>query len=534
MASIKKIGVRGLRSFGYDSQLIPFSKLNIYVGKNSCGKSSFLRTFPLLRQSVESDTRFPILWYAGHGGYVDFGDFETTLHDGGESIHFDFELSTPPNPAINIPTYNPWDESDRHTIKSPTGRDLNILATISLHKKDGVLITTIDFSTENTKTTLKYSGEEVINLTYENTKFNVLEKFSNPLHIIKGSLIPKSAVRRRELNLKSLKSQRIVFSDTLENESLNALSKYLSTFHHRSKQLKNIRQALEYIPLSQGNELYILLRAIFSSDKHFLKKLDENRKEIVDVTFTYLFAKNIGSFWSSADDLFKKFYRGVRYLGPIRASAERFYRFQDLQIGEIDHTGANLPMVINSLREEQRINLGSWIRDNFGFELHLETTGLHYALLIRENGDSKFHNVSDMGFGYSQILPVIVSIWMELTGESVDLPRAPSWLRERASRSIVIEQPELHLHPALQYSFGLAIAKVIKLSNHRDYNFIIETHSKHLIDAIGQSIAEDTIKNSDVNISLFEKDPSGSTKVSLSGYDNDGYLINWPAGFLSA
>lgn len=538
MSSITKFGIRGLRSFGQKPQLTPISKINIYVGKNSCGKSSFLRTFPLLRQSVESDTRFPILWYAGHGGYVDFGDFDTALHDTGDSIHFDFELNLEPSFVLSRSSRNRLDSMEYFIYetahRSIASKPYTVIASIGLEKEDLSLTTTIDFKIENSRVTLKYSGEEVKSFTYENNKFDIFERITAPLHVVKGSLIPKNVARRREFSIKGGNIQRLVSIDAIRSDALNSLTKYLGKFHHHLKQSKKIRSALELLPLSKGEQLYRELKNAFSTDKYFLKQLIENKQEILDVTFTHLFAKEISGFWGGADDLFKKFYGGVRYLGPLRASAERFYRFQDLQISEIDHTGSNLPMVINSLRDDQKESLSKWIKEYFGFELLLQASGLHYALLIREDSDAKFHNVSDMGFGYSQILPVIVSIWLELSGEWIESPRAPAWIRERNSRSIVIEQPELHLHPALQYKFGLALAKAINLAKDLDYSFIIETHSKHLVDAIGESVANNIISKNDVNITLFEKSPSGVTEISLSGYDEDGYLTNWPAGFLSA
>ncbi|MGU0888121.1 AAA family ATPase [Pseudomonas aeruginosa] len=98
---------------------------------------------------------------------------------------------------------------------------------------------------------------------------------------------------------------------------------------------------------------------------------------------------------------------------------------------------------------------------------------------------------------------------------------------------MVLEQPELHLHPALQYKFGRSLAKVINKTKRSDLYFVIETHSKHLIDAIGESIRENEISASVINITLFEKQKNGVTHTQISGFDDEGYLINWPVGFLS-
>ncbi|HEQ0105759.1 TPA: AAA family ATPase [Pseudomonas aeruginosa] len=535
MNELIHMGVRGLRSFGYKLNPIPFRKINIYVGQNSCGKSTYLRTFPLLRQSVESDTRFPILWYAGHGSYVDFGNFESALHDSGDAIHFDFKLKI--SPAVSSKNQSNL-LMEHYYISSghgsPTPISYHVDLSISLKKEGSALITTIALQSEGSKVELNYSADDVISLIASNDKHEIVEQFSTPLQITKGSLIPTGVFRGRQITIKSINIPRFVPTNTVRQESLTALSKYLHAFHHKSKQLKNVRDSLNYLALGSKKQLSRNLKALFSSDKYFIKKFEENSEEIVDVTFTYLLAKNIGTFWESADETLKKFYSGVRYLGPLRASAERFYRHQDLQISEVDHTGANLPMVINSLSEDHKAELTEWVKNNFGFDLRLETTGLHYALLIKEDSDSNYHNVSDMGFGYSQILPVIVSIWLELVGDRDDKPSTPAWFRDKASRTIVIEQPELHLHPALQYKFGSAIAKVASLVKDRDYNFVIETHSKHLIDAIGESISSNLIDEDQVNITLFEKKSSGISDIALSGFDSDGYLKDWPAGFLSA
>ncbi|MGP6300493.1 AAA family ATPase, partial [Pseudomonas aeruginosa] len=236
-----------------------------------------------------------------------------------------------------------------------------------------------------------------------------------------------------------------------------------------------------------------------------------------------LLARSLPRLLRSADKLFKDFYEGVRYQAPLRAAGERFYRYQDLRIDEIDHTGSNLPMVINSLDKWRQQQLSTWISENFGFELNLKSNGLHYELLIKEAEDKKFHNISDMGFGYSQILPVIVSIWLEVVADIKT--RKYAITKNKGPRIIVLEQPELHLHPALQYKFGLAIAKVLKSAKKQDLYFVIETHSKHLIDALGEAIRDQQIPEEIVNIALFEKSESGVTQTKISGFNSEGYLI---------
>jgi len=85
------IRVKNLRCL-VDSGDIPIKPLTILVGANSTGKSTFLRVFPLLRQSVETPTDNPILWY-GQKGYVDFGTIKEALRDSAQAISFGFNFT---------------------------------------------------------------------------------------------------------------------------------------------------------------------------------------------------------------------------------------------------------------------------------------------------------------------------------------------------------------------------------------------------------------------------------------------------------
>lgn len=525
-------GVRNLRSFGANSPAIPIKPINILVGKNSCGKSTFLRTFPLLRQSIQVDTKTPILWF---GSLVDFGDFDTALHDaGGKSISFEFNAVLE---VVKIEDYWGW-EFEVEPVKRehhPDDRFFDTRVTISISRNAPALLKTkLLFEVGSSCVELTYSGNDISKAVVYNESCDISHDF--PLKIITshGSLIPIGLHGLREMRGKTgLESvpKRFSLTSPLQSDSTHLLTSFLAGFHHASKSKLKIQQGVQELQLASKDAILEKIRSVFSKDRFFIKNLEVYEDHIKEVAFTFLMAREFTSFLKSADDLFKSFFSGVRYQAPLRAAGERFYRYQDLRVDEVDHTGSNLPMVINSLDTVRQKQLSAWILSSFGFELSLSATGLHYELRVREEGDKNFHNISDMGFGYSQILPVIVSIWLEFVA---DLKRSqfPA-SRPKGPRVIVLEQPELHLHPALQYKFGLAIAKVISQAKRLDLYFIIETHSKHLIDAIGESVRHDVIDEGIVNIAIFEKPESGVTTTTISGFDPDGYLVNWPIGFLS-
>ncbi|EBX0434616.1 DUF3696 domain-containing protein, partial [Salmonella enterica subsp. enterica serovar Bareilly] len=136
-------------------------------------------------------------------------------------------------------------------------------------------------------------------------------------------------------------------------------------------------------------------------------------------------------------------------------------------------------------------------------------------------------NISDMGFGYSQVLPIVTAIWLE-TERRIASPRRPI--------TFIIEQPELHLHPSYQNNLAKIFAKVVTTakSNNIDLKIIFETHSQTMIEALGECIEDNMgLSENDVSILIFEKNDKQQTIVQKSYFNEDGFLQSWPVGFFS-
>ena len=91
---MKSIQVKNFRSF-QDSGKIEFNDVNLFLGKNSSGKSSILRLFPLFKQSILHELRGPFMWY---DETYDFGSFSNVLsrHPSGDGkLKFLIELELP-------------------------------------------------------------------------------------------------------------------------------------------------------------------------------------------------------------------------------------------------------------------------------------------------------------------------------------------------------------------------------------------------------------------------------------------------------
>ena len=189
----------------------------------------------------------------------------------------------------------------------------------------------------------------------------------------------------------------------------------------------------------------------------------------------------------------------------------------------MDHTGANIPMVLRSFTTTQKDKFEKWTDQNFDFIVRAHRSGGQYEVKIRKSGGDEFFNIADMGFGYSQMIPIIVSLWLEIN-------------QSRKQRKVVfaIEQPELHLHPGYQALITDVICNSIAVAKKSDLDlkFVIETHSEALVNRLGVNIESELISCDDAAVYIFEKDlRDKTTTVIESFYDKDGYLENWPHGF---
>lgn len=120
-------------------------------------------------------------------------------------------------------------------------------------------------------------------------------------------------------------------------------------------------------------------------------------------------------------------------------------------------------------------------------------------------------NIADVGFGVSQVLPVLVAL---LTAE-------PSQL-------VYLEQPELHLHPKAQ----VALAQVLAEAANRGVRVVAETHSALLLLAIQTLVAEGDISTDKVILHWFKRRDDGVTEVTSADLDDAGaFGEDWPEDF---
>ena len=128
-----------------------------------------------------------------------------------------------------------------------------------------------------------------------------------------------------------------------------------------------------------------------------------------------------------------------------------------------------------------------------------------------ERDGSDLVNIADVGFGVSQVLPVLVALLVAKKGQLVYL-----------------EQPELHLHPRAQY----ALAKILAETAKRGVKLVVETHSALLLLQVQTLVANGKLDPNLVKLHWFLRNSEdGTTAVKSADLDENGAFGDWPEDF---
>jgi predicted ATPase len=512
--------LRNLRSF-QDTGFVNLAPLTLLLGRNSSGKSTFLRTFPLLRQSVEKRTTGPILWY---GDYVDFGSFDTSLRTESSerciSLGFQFFLS----PAIApSPRLYRWLGPEFRNFRS-------VPAELHLELTDDGQQT----STRTRAVRLDVEGQQIRisfarNGAVESFFVNALNVLSTGavFHVLpSGNVVPNVAERRAS----SEEYDQSFFAGMRASGKIAAaLCEALGALFHGNTKRDTLRLMMLRLGIGSDEQVLKDLRGLKIGGKQGHRRIAG--LEVSSPEFQRVRDLNIASFVPAilemADAYLTEFASQVSYITPLRATAERYYRIQNLAVDEVDPSGKNLAMFLHSLGDGDKKDFQSWLERHFQLYVTTVMASGHISLHVTDSDSGKRYNLADVGFGLSQILPVIAQLWALARRRE---RRAP---RRRVPSVFAVEQPELHLHPSLQARVADLLLDSIAAAraNDIDVRIVVETHSETIINRIGHRVRQDGADPKDVQVIIFDRDEGQPTHVATSKYDEAGFLTDWPFGF---
>lgn len=533
MLKVESIRVKNLRSLS-DTGFIDLKPITILVGRNSAGKSTFARVFPLIRQSVEEEKRAPILWF---GRLVDFGNFDEARNRHAENaeIQFSFRLSFKKGDLDRL-SRSPYVRSrSRFTTLSDGAVE------VSMWIRKGPSATyasVVELETFGVKTTIRIREDSHISSVETGAvKWTAGDKPRDDFgSVFVGKLFPYLAFFRTKQSDDGT-TDEIVPVDPLRR----TLREAVRSFVHGNTTDQTVNDICDAIPLGDESSTFdrILNIPAPESWRSSLLNAGVNSRRFKTLRDAAVMSR-IQDLLEHVNSTLEVFFLGVKYLEPLRATAQRYYRQQELAVGEIDSKGANIPMFIDSLAWPERDEFDTWTTQHLGFKVIPVRDGGHISLKLQSQDSSESTNLADVGFGLSQVLPIAAQLWA-----AGDLSRFRSMRRAALgdiSSYVVIEQPELHLHPEFQARLAdLFVASVEEPAPQPQARFepprarlriLAETHSPSLINRLGELVASGQILDSEVQIILFNQaSADAETTVSVSRFNKDGVLQDWPFGF---
>lgn len=249
---------------------------------------------------------------------------------------------------------------------------------------------------------------------------------------------------------------------------------------------------------------------------------------------THLFPNEVRTFFQNASFLgdFELQYEilmdSIYYLGPLREYPRREYHWSGSAAADVGERGEwTINAILAATRDGEMRSLGYrrrrkpfqemiayWLSKlglihEFRLEEIAEGSNLYQAM-VKTASTGVTTTLTDVGFGVSQVLPAVVLLYHVPEGSTV-----------------LMEQPEIHLHPAVQS--GLADV-MLNVAQARNVQVIVESHSEHLMRRLQRRVAEEEATSEDVKLYFVSTD-RGVAHVFDLDLNEWGEIKNWPANF---
>ena len=221
--------------------------------------------------------------------------------------------------------------------------------------------------------------------------------------------------------------------------------------------------------------------------------------------------------FSSIQTRFENLFRNIRYLGPLREYPRRHYAWEGKHSPGVGQHGEDMVTALFSGRIQLRDTeeqIPMWLQrldliDSYRLNPVLNTE-TDYEFLVRKYKGGPEVRLTDVGFGVSQVLPVLVLCYYVPEGSI-----------------LILEQPEAHLHPKVQSELADLLIEVVK---ERQLQIILESHSEHLLIRLMRRIAEEEISANDTAFYFCEM-KEGVSEIERLNVDDYGNITNWPQNF---
>ena len=220
-------------------------------------------------------------------------------------------------------------------------------------------------------------------------------------------------------------------------------------------------------------------------------------------------------------------FNDLYYLGPLRTYPSRIYAWSGARPTGVGPAGESAVDAILSSRERGKhmmsdsrpLTIDEYLAESLkrlglasDFKIEALTEGRRiFEVKVRKSPDSPEVLLTEIGLGVSQIMPVLALCFYASV-----MP------------TLILEQPDMHLHPSAQAALADVFIDVWKSGG---VQILFESHSEHLLRRLQRRIAEEKVPQDDVALYFCSSNPDGSSSLSRLEVDQFGNISNWPKDF---
>lgn len=205
-------------------------------------------------------------------------------------------------------------------------------------------------------------------------------------------------------------------------------------------------------------------------------------------------------------------YQKIKYIAPLRENPKRRY-ITDKFVNDVGLSGENTPLLLKRIKNKDwsgiiapnnednfyEVNENNIYKVNFSMLLNSWMNYLGLGEVKLDDTKSELvrvkinkSNIADVGFGVSQVLPILT--------EGISMSH---------SQTLLLEQPEIHLHPKMQMKMADFLLSLCM----QNKSIIVETHSDHFINRIIRRYMEDEKNRKYIQIYFIDNDDSDTSKI---------------------
>lgn len=475
---IRNVHFSNLKAFEGPHE-VPLAPLTLIYGRNSAGKSSLLQALLLLKQTIESsDPDRPALVI--RGPLADLGSVPGIIY--GHDTNLELTL------GMEIDATNAY-----------------------ARVADKTSHVTLSFQWEDALRAVRQTG---ISVGFDSKTIASYKRRRGP-----RSLTPQSARAERPFRIGRREAKEDFLRWSLNRLGVGPRYRYsgsekiLSMLREPGPLVEELTERATFASASWGILPYgadFVLREPSTSphDKDLQAIIEGLHSDWWDVLYSVKYELS-----AALDSLI--------YLGPLRRAPERFHVLSGAQRRSVGREGEYTAELLNQ-HEDLEAVVNTWLgKLQIPYSLTAvdfeegelsHTIGDVVVLALTDIRSKLLVSPGDVGFGISQLLPIVVQ---SFAGRET---------------TICVEQPEIHVHPSLQGRMADLFVEAALGSTKNQ--FVIETHSEHIMLRLQSRIKAGDLRPGDVKVLYVDTDSRGAARVLELALDEGGRFINeWPEGF---